>query len=118
MSVFERLFGSKYDKNLPYAYQAKKQVVEGYDDITHDWFSDSLCALCNHLRKLGEEPKSIVIYECFRGCDKELAKEAYACSDGKWLEKRNLCMAHCRFGTVKSSSNCGFLDRDLKTVSS
>jgi hypothetical protein len=116
MNILQKLFGSKYNKDLPYTYHAKRQVFQGDDDITVDWVSDTICGLCNYLKKKKEDPTEITIYECFQGKEKELPKDLYINSNSKWRPKKELCSMHQRYGSAGTSDKCEFQDRSKKTI--
>jgi hypothetical protein len=114
MNILTKLFGSKYDKKIPYTYHAKRYVFDKDEDITIDWVSDTICGLCNFLKKKKEDPSEIVIYECFNGKEVELPKEFY-CNGNKWKPKKELCCAHQRYGSAGKAGDCKFNDRNQKT---
>lgn len=64
MKILERLLGSKYNADIPYTYHAQYQVFEGSGEITRDWFGETFCSVCNHLRESGVPPSHVTIYEC------------------------------------------------------
>lgn len=115
MPILEKLFGSKYDKKLPYTYHAKKTIASG---IERDWFGDVFCQLCKHLRQDGESPDDIAIYECFSNKEVVMPKAAYMNSDGDWLLGADLCAAHTRYGRPGSLDGCGFVDRKSGKITS
>ncbi len=41
---------SKYDKSLPYTYRAEVSEIPDDNEITSDYFSDTLCGLLDYLR--------------------------------------------------------------------
>jgi len=116
MKLRERMFGSKYNRDIPYIYHAKYQVFEGSDELTRDWFGDTFCSVCNHLRKQDVQPASITIYECFAGNDVAMPRSAYTNDDGEWLLQDDLCRAHVRYGSEGSFKHCKFSDRDKTKV--
>ncbi|MBT4518771.1 MAG: hypothetical protein HOC23_02095 [Halieaceae bacterium] len=116
MKLFERLFGSKYNTDIPFTYHAQYQVFEGSDDLTKDWFGDTFCSVCNYLRKAGVEPENVTIYECFSGTDVEMPLDSYADDNGQWRMQDELCHAHIRYGSKGAFNNCKFNDRDRKKV--
>jgi len=116
MKMGELLFGSKYNKDIPFAYHAQYQVFEGSEELTKDWFGDTFCSVCNHLRKQGVQPTSITIYECYAGNDVEMPNDSYTDGNGKWLLQDDLCHAHVRYGSEGAFDNCKFSDRDKHKV--
>ncbi len=116
MKITEWLFGSKYNKKLPYTYHAKYQILNDCDELSKDWFGDTFCSVCNYLRKNNVQTKDVTIYECYMGKDVEMPKEAYTCIKGEWLQQDELCQAHARYGAKGSYFNCKFGDRDRTKV--
>ena len=112
MKLYERLLGSKYNKDIPYTYHAKYQVIEGSDELTKDWFGDTFCSVCNHLRDNDVQPASVTIYECYAGNDVEMPQDSYTDDNGGWLLQDSLCHAHIRYGSEGSYKDCKFGDRD------
>lgn len=116
MKLLERVFGSKYNKDIPYTYRASYQIFEDSEELTIDWFGDTFCSVCNHLRTNDVEPASVTIYECYAGSDVEMPKESYTAEDGEWLLQDSLCQAHTRYGSAGAFENCNFSDRDKNKV--
>ena len=112
MKLTERLFGSKYNKDIPYTYHARYRVFEDSDELTRDWFGDTFCSVCNYLRKRGVPPASVTIYECYTGTNVEMPRDSYTDDNGDWLKQDNLCHAHIRYGSEGAFNNCKFGDRD------
>lgn len=116
MPIHEYFLGSKKNNSVPYTYHAQERVIEGEDIFTKDWFCDTLCGLCNHLLKLSKDPLDIRIFECFNnGPDIEMPKHFYMDESGKWLQKKELCNAHLRYGSFGAGSegNCEFINRNM-----
>jgi hypothetical protein len=110
------MFGSKYNKDLPYTYRATYQIFEDSDEFTRYWFGDTFCSVCNHLRNSAVRPVGVTIYECYTGGDVEMPKESYTDKNGEWLLRDNLCHAHIRYGSAGAFDNCKFIDRDKYKV--
>ncbi len=117
MKLLERLFGSKYNKDIPYTYHARYRIFEDSEELTRDWFGGTFCSVCNHLRGIGVKPASVTIFECYTGSDVEMPKESYTDEAGEWLLQDNLCQAHIRYGSEGAFDDCKFSDRDkLKII--
>ena len=114
--MFGKLTKSRYNKDIPYVFHAKQQVVAGCDDLVRDWFGETLCSLCNRLKEEEIDPNSVSIFECFDSADVEMPKQAYMSCDGKWREEQGLCEGHQCHGSTVSKANCGFRDRDMVNV--
>jgi hypothetical protein len=116
MKISERIFGSKYNKSIPYTYHARYQVLEDSDELTIDWFGDTFCSVCNHLRKSDVQPADVTIYECYSGADVEMPRDSYTDDHGDWLRQVELCHAHIRYGSEGTFDNCKFSDRNKYKV--
>jgi hypothetical protein len=121
MNILTNFLKSRYDRTIPYTYHAKRQVFQGDDEITIDWISDTLCGLCNFLKKKKEDPTEIIIYECFHDNKKHINKEVVIppevyCNENKWKPKKELCAAHQRYGTPGSEGDCKFMNKNQKTI--
>jgi hypothetical protein len=116
MKILERLFGSKYDKSIPYTYHGKYQVFEDSDDVTKDWFGDTFCSVCNHLREIGVQPASVAIFECYNGKSVKMPSDSYTDENGEWFLQDNLCEAHVRYGSEGAYNDCKFSDRDKNKI--
>jgi len=116
MKLLERLFGSRYNRDIPYTYHACYRIFEDSEELTRDWFGDTFCSVCNHLRSRGIRPESVTIYECYAGSRVEMPAESYTDGSGEWLPQEGLCRAHIRYGSEGSYGNCSFDDRDRHKV--
>ncbi|MEZ5553529.1 MAG: hypothetical protein R3E82_21795 [Pseudomonadales bacterium] len=116
MKLLERLFGSRYNKDIPYSYHASYRIFDNSDELTSDWVGTTFCAVCNHLRKIGVQPANVTIYECYAGSRVAMPKESYADEDGEWLLQDSLCQAHVRYGSPGAFEDCKFNDRDKLRV--
>jgi len=54
MSLLEKILGpkSKYDKSIPYTYEARIRILEGSDEY-NSYFSDTICGLVEYLHRNG-----------------------------------------------------------------
>ncbi|MBK6286393.1 MAG: hypothetical protein IPJ33_11115 [Gammaproteobacteria bacterium] len=116
MKLLERLFGSRYNKDIPYTYHASYRIFEDPEELTRDWFGDTFCSVCNHLRSIGVQPASVTIYECYAGSEVEMPKASYADEKGEWMVQESLCEAHVRYGSPGAFEDCKFSDRDKTKV--
>lgn len=116
MKLLERLFGSRYNTDIPYTYHATYRIFEDSEDLTRDWFGGTFCSVCNHLRSIGIEPAAVTIYECYSGNEVEMPRESYTDENGGWLLQESLCEAHIRYGAPGVFDDCKFSDRDKLKV--
>jgi len=68
MRILEKILGpkSKYDRSLPYAYEARIAIFE--DDSEHKrYLSDTICGLIEHLHRNGIAPEEAQIFELYEG---------------------------------------------------
>ena len=47
---------SKYDKSLPYTYEARVPIIEG-EDLYNYYFADTICGLFEYLEENGVSPE-------------------------------------------------------------
>ncbi len=114
MNFLTKMFGSKYNKTVPYTYQAVIQVVEDDDDdsIRIAYFADRICSLTNFLKKQQIVPDTVTIFETYDGKETVVPKELYMTEDSKWLPKTELCHPMTsRYGEPKDEHTCQFRDR-------
>jgi hypothetical protein len=107
------MFGSKYDKKIPYAYQAIINIVEDDDSIQVSYLADKICTLSNFLKKRQVAPETITIFEVYDGKETLIPKDCYTTEDGKWFPKTKLCYPMTsRYGEPKDEQTCQFRDRN------
>ncbi len=112
MNFLMKIFGSKYNKTVPYTYQAVVKVVEDDDSIQIVYFADRICSLTNFLKKQQISPDTVTIYETYDGKETMVPEELYMNKEGKWLPKKDLCHPMTgRYGEPKDEHNCQFRDR-------
>ena len=112
MNFLTKMFGSKYDKKIPYTYQAVVNVVEDDNSIQISYFADRICAPTNFLKKQQITPDTVTIFETYSGKETLIPKEFYMTEDGKWFPKVKLCQPMTgRYGEPKDEHTCQFRDR-------
>ena len=113
MNFLTKLFGSKYDKDIPYTYQAVIKAIEDDDSVQISYMADKICTLTNFLKKRQITPDTVTIYEVFNGEETLIAKDCYMTKDGNWFTKTMLCNPMTsRYGDAKTEHNCQFRDRN------
>lgn len=125
MGIWRKITGprSKYDKQLPYTYRAEVREIPGDDEITSDYFADTLCGLLDHLRDNEIEPESARIYGIYRKKEVLLDTSHCVADNGQWLDRPEICQAMEKkyhetmneiFRGHVADDNCDFEDRDRK----
>jgi len=122
MNLIRKLFGarSKYDKNLPYSYEARiytvAQAVEEEEDFV-SCLSETICGLINHLMDNHTDPNQVRLFEIYVDRETPIPEACYMGEDGNWLPKEQLCeLMTSRYGEAKTEHNCQFRDRDQTPV--
>lgn len=113
MSLLERFFGprSKYDKTLPYSYEARMPVFDDGDECK-SYFSDTICGLVEHLHRLGIRPGQVRIFELYLKQEFPIDARHFATAENEWLFKPDICRAfqeHYK-GHIQDKT-CSFKDR-------
>jgi hypothetical protein len=116
MSVFEKLLGpkSKYDRNLPYTYEARVRILEGSEEY-NSYFADTICGLVEYLHKNNIAPDDVQIVEIYQEKESIVDVKLFTTPDHQWLFKPELCRSfeeHYK-GHIREDS-CSFDDRDGK----
>ncbi len=118
MGILRKLIGpeSKYDKSLPYTYEARVQIIEGIEEYNY-YLSDTICGLVEYLEKNGIQPDEVMIYEIYQNIEKEIQRDLYTTKDGGWLFKPEICKSfqeHYK-GHIYEDG-CSFSDRERKGI--
>lgn len=116
MSLFEKVLGpkSKYDKSIPYTYEARIKSVPGSDEY-NSYFSDTICGLVEYLNRNGIEPGEVQIIEIFQKQESPIDAMLFTTPDHQWLFKPDLCRSfeeHYK-GHIHGNT-CSFNDRNCK----
>lgn len=116
MSLIRKILGpkSKYDKSLPYTYEARIPIIEG-DEEHNSYFSDTICGLIEHLHEKGVMPDEVRIFEIFQGQETPIDSKLYTTADNKWILKPEVCESFKEHypGHIHEGS-CSFEDRERK----
>ena len=118
MGILRKLIGpeSKYDKSLPYTYEARLQIIEGLDEYNY-YLSDTICGLIECLDKNRIQPDEVMIYEIYQNVEEEIPRDLYTTKDRGWLFKPEICKSfqeHYK-GHI-DEEGCSFSDRDRKGI--
>ena len=116
MGIFETILGpkSKYDKNLPYTYEARIRSFAGSDEY-NSYFSDTICGLVEYLHQNDIKPDEVQIIEVYQKQESQIDVMLFTTPDHQWLFKPDLCRSfeeHYR-GHIQADT-CSFNDRDCK----
>ncbi|MBM3392694.1 MAG: hypothetical protein FJY34_12105 [Betaproteobacteria bacterium] len=115
MGLLSKILGpkSKYDKSLPYTYEARVRVFEEEDENEFKtYLSDTICGLVEHLQHHGIGPDEAELYEIYLEGETSIPASLLAGDDGRWLTKEELCRAFEQHypGHIRADS-CSFEDR-------
>ncbi len=114
MGLLGKLLGpkSKYDKSLPYTYEARVRIFED-DDEFKTYISDTICGLIEHLERSGIGPDDAEIYEICLESETSVPASLFTNADGQWLRKPEICRAFAQHypGHIREDS-CSFEDRE------
>lgn len=125
MGIVRKWLGpaSKYDKSIPYIYEARVDMLSGAsaEPIFEHYFSDTICGLVNYLQENGIKPSEVALFGVFR--DQEIPISVDGCTDGEdgWLERWDICKSletqyesthDRRFKGHVSGRPCAYVDRD------
>ncbi|BBO20148.1 MAG: hypothetical protein HKUEN07_15920 [Rhodocyclaceae bacterium] len=113
MRILEKILGpkSKYDRSLPYAYEARIAIFE--DDSEHKrYLSDTICGLIEHLHRNGIAPEEAQIFELYEGRETRVDTRLFAPDGRQWLFKPELCRAfEAHYPGHIREDDCSFGDR-------
>ena len=116
MGLIEKILGprSKYDKSLPYTYEARVRVFEGSEEY-NSYLADTICGLVEYLHKNGIKPDEVQIFEIYQEQEFPVDARRYATSGQQWLFKPDICRAfEDHYKGHIHADGCSFEDRDRK----
>jgi len=116
MGLIEKILGpkSKYDKSLPYTYEARVRLFEGGEEY-NSYLADTICGLVEYLHRNGIKPDEVQIVEVYQEQEFPIDAKRFTTPDHQWLFKPDICRAfedHYK-GHIHADS-CSFDDRDCK----
>jgi len=116
MSLLSRVIGpkSKYEKDIPYTYEARIKIV---DEEYNSFIADTICALVEHLTKNKIKPNEVEFYEIFKNEERKLNTEYCISEQGEWLSRKELCIAFTEHypGHIHETG-CTFEDREKDII--
>jgi hypothetical protein len=118
MGILGNLIGpiSKYDKSLPYTYEARVLIIEGEEEH-NTYLSDTICGLIKYLEKNKLKPKEVEIYEIFQKEENLIQTDFYTSKEGDWLKRPELCqLFQEHYAGHIYEGGCSFEDRDCNGI--
>jgi hypothetical protein len=129
MGIIDKVVGprSKRDKSLPYAYEARIDILAGQasEALLDHYFSSTICGLIEYLEGEDIAPGDVTLFGVYRGQQYEIATEPCLAEDGSWLSRPELChsleehyartLEECYRGHVEKGT-CSYDDRDRDGV--
>ncbi len=112
LNIVRKLLGpkSKYDKDLPYLYEARIPTIE---DHYKSFVSDKVCQLIGYLKKHGIQPGDTSLFEVYQQNERPIDLAICVDKSGQWLSREQLCYT---FSAVYpghiAESTCSFVDRE------
>ncbi|NCF20452.1 MAG: hypothetical protein GWP63_19620 [Haliea sp.] len=102
---------SKYDKKIPYAYEARHRVISGMDD-NDSHYCDTICGLIGYLELVGLAPNSVELYEIYPDRKIRIPPYMYVKGTGQWQIGNELCQSFRQIYPDHIGANsCKFSDR-------
>ena len=115
MDLIKKIIGpkSKYDKDLPYTYEAKVASWDGADEY-NSYFADTICGIIAHLNKQNIRPVDAWIFEIYENQETELDVASYSYSEKDWFKHNDICQSFCKkqYPGHVTLTDCSFSDRD------
>lgn len=125
MGIIRKFLGpkSKYDKSLPYTYEARVDALYGQGDepVYNYYQSDTICGLIESLDEKDIAPEEVQLFGIYLGKEIELETKFCTTRDGKWLKRPAICKAlegrykktlEERYKGHVANEECSFDDRD------
>ncbi len=114
MSLVSKIIGpdSKYDKSLPYTYEARMAIVEG-EGLYNYYQADTICGLIEYLHENDITPAQAEIFEIYQESEYPIDSKLLTGDDHQWLFKPAICQSfrdHYK-GHIQEGK-CSFNDRD------
>lgn len=113
MSFLEAVLGpkSKYDKSLPYTYEARIRMFEESEEYK-SYFSDTVCGLVEYLHRHHIPADGVRMFEIYLDHEFPIDAGFFTTSDRQWLFKPDICRAFQQHypGHIQDKT-CSFKDR-------
>ncbi len=118
MTVLERILGpaSKYDRRLPFTYEAKVSVP-GVEGMVQHYLDDTLCGLLEALDAAGASPEEARIVEVRPEGEFPVLNEHCTGPDGKWLRRPEACRSfRAHYAGHTDDGPCCYVDRSREAA--
>ena len=117
MGFFKSILGpaSKYNKSIPYTYEARVDELRGYADepLYSYYYADTICGLLEYLKKNNIDPSEAELFEVYQKGNEKIKNKFCVSEDGKWLTRPLICKSMQEHYTGHSDENhCSYRDRD------
>lgn len=129
MNIIRKFIGpeSKYDKSIPYTYEARIDPLDGMsDDSTLEYyFSDTLCGLVEFLDKNDVRADEVKLFGIYQDQEVEIDTKPLLSKKNIWLKRPLLCRSledhysktmELHYKGHKEKDPCSFEDRDRKVI--
>jgi len=116
VELIEKILGpkSKYDKSLPYTYEARVSIFEGSEEY-NSYLADTICGLVEYLHQSGINPDQVQIFEIYREQEIRIDAKRFTTPDRQWLFKPDICRAfEDHYEGHIQADTCSFGDRNRK----
>lgn len=113
MSLIGKILGpkSKYDKSLPYTYEARIRMFEEGEDYK-SYFSDTICGLIEHLDRNRISPSGVEIFEVYLDQESPVDARLFTTPDRQWRFKPDICRTfEAHYPGHIQETTCTFKDR-------
>ena len=118
MSILRDILGpaSKYDRRLPYAYEASISVA-GVPGMIDHYFSDTLCGLLERLADERVAPGEVELFENRTGEQVPILVEHCVGVDGNWLRRPEACRSFAKhYAGHEQAGRCCYRDRSRESA--
>ncbi|HHP7242798.1 MAG TPA: hypothetical protein ACFCUD_14065 [Cyclobacteriaceae bacterium] len=123
MSIIKTFVGpnSKYNKSLPFTYEARVKALETDDTVINHFYADTLCALVDYVRISEIEPEEVNLFAVYQKKEIFIDSKPLLDESGKWLKRPFLCRSledHYnktlkeQYQGHKLKEDCAYVDRD------
>ncbi len=125
MNIIRKFLGpkSKYDKSLPYTYEARIDVLywKRAEPMYSYYYSDTICSLVEYLDTNNITEVEVEIFGIYLKKEIPLDKKYCLSEDGKWLKRPDICKSledHYKKTLEEqykghiANGECAFDDRD------
>jgi len=129
MGILDKLLGarSRYDKRLPYTYEARVDLLGGGGEkpIFDHYFADTLCGLIGCLMENHIKPARVQLYGVYQRRESPMILDPCLGEDGAWLQPPALCESLAetfrvtrdeRWRGHSPHGDCSFRDRNTEGV--